>query len=271
MGLIVLGLQQSSTWGWGSAGDAGLPARRRRARGRVRRLGAAHARAAARPADLPRPRLRGRQRSCSRAVGRVRPVLLLRQRLRPGVARRERLEGRPLHHVLLPRLRGRGADRRPDPRPARRAARVVAGAAISAVGFFLLAGSSPTCRSARQWPAIMLAGAGIGLILGPASTDAVNRAPASATARSPASPRPRGTSARASASPSSARILITAEPDERHRRARPGRRAERPGREGGRRRSAAPARARGGRAARARSSCTTSSSRSPARPRPCST
>ena len=45
------------------------------------------------------------------------------------------------------------------------------------MGFFLLAGKLTDLSLSAQWPHIMLAGGGVGLMLGPASTDAVNRAP----------------------------------------------------------------------------------------------
>lgn len=53
---------------------------------------------------------------------------------------------------------------------------VIAGCAIAAVGFFLWAQKLTDYSLGAQWPYIVLAGAGIGLLLGPASTDAVNRA-----------------------------------------------------------------------------------------------
>jgi hypothetical protein len=54
---------------------------------------------------------------------------------------------------------------------------VVFGAAIAAVGFFLLAGKLTDLSLGAQRLDIAIAGAGLGLMLGPASTDAVNRAP----------------------------------------------------------------------------------------------
>src|SRR5882757_2033582 len=56
---------------------------------------------------------------------------------------------------------------------------VVLGGAIGAVGFFLLAGKVTDLNINSQWYYIALAGAGPGLILATASTDAVNRAPSS--------------------------------------------------------------------------------------------
>jgi hypothetical protein len=50
------------------------------------------------------------------------------------------------------------------------------GCALGAVGFYLLAGKLTDLSLHAQWPYVMLAGGGIGLMLGTASTDAVNRA-----------------------------------------------------------------------------------------------
>jgi EmrB/QacA subfamily drug resistance transporter len=61
-----------------------------------------------------------------------------------------------------------------DRRGARPAA--VAGSALAAVGF-LLWGNSLHHPLGTQWPWIVMAGAGLGLVLTPVSTDAVNRAP----------------------------------------------------------------------------------------------
>ena len=79
------------------------------------------------------------------------------------------------------------------------------GCAIAAVGFYLWGNSMTDLSVSEQWYYIVIAGAGIGLVLSPANTDALNRVPQSATARRPGSPRRCATSAPASASPSSAR------------------------------------------------------------------
>ncbi len=73
--------------------------------------------------------------------------------------------------VVLAQVGGRILDSR-GARPA-----VVAGCALAAVGFFLLAGKLTDLSLHAQWPYVMLAGGGIGLMLGTSSTDAVNRAP----------------------------------------------------------------------------------------------
>ncbi len=53
---------------------------------------------------------------------------------------------------------------------------VLLGCAIGAVGYALWGWKLTTLSEGSQWPYIVLAGAGIGFLLGPASTDAVNRA-----------------------------------------------------------------------------------------------
>jgi EmrB/QacA subfamily drug resistance transporter len=76
--------------------------------------------------------------------------------------------------VIAAQVGGRILDRR-GARPA-----VVIGCALGAVGFWLLANKLTDLSLSAQRPFIILAGAGIGLMLGTASTDAVNRAPATA-------------------------------------------------------------------------------------------
>jgi predicted MFS family arabinose efflux permease len=79
-----------------------------------------------------------------------------------------------LGFVVAAQIGGRILDRR-GARPS-----VVIGSVVGAVGFYLLARRLPDLSLTQQWPVIALSGAGLGFILGPASTDAVNRAPASA-------------------------------------------------------------------------------------------
>jgi EmrB/QacA subfamily drug resistance transporter len=73
--------------------------------------------------------------------------------------------------VIMSQVGGRMLDKR-GARPA-----VVFGGAIAAVGFFLLAGKMTDLSLSAQRLDIAIAGGGLGLMLGPASTDAVNRAP----------------------------------------------------------------------------------------------
>ena len=56
---------------------------------------------------------------------------------------------------------------------------VVAGCAISAVGFYLWGNSLTDLSVSDQWFYIVIAGVGVGLVLSPANTDALNRVPAS--------------------------------------------------------------------------------------------
>jgi EmrB/QacA subfamily drug resistance transporter len=56
---------------------------------------------------------------------------------------------------------------------------VVLGCAVAAAGFALWAHSLPDLSVSSQWYFIVLAGAGVGLVLAPANTDALNRVPAS--------------------------------------------------------------------------------------------
>jgi EmrB/QacA subfamily drug resistance transporter len=65
-----------------------------------------------------------------------------------------------------------------DARGARPA--VVLGTAIGAVGFYLWAAKLPALDFGKQWYWLALAGAGMGLTLGPVSTDALNRSGSSA-------------------------------------------------------------------------------------------
>ena len=62
-----------------------------------------------------------------------------------------------------------------DKRGARPA--ILLGALISAVGFYVWGSKVTGLDFSNQWPALVLAGAGLGLVLGPVSTDALNRAP----------------------------------------------------------------------------------------------
>jgi EmrB/QacA subfamily drug resistance transporter len=73
--------------------------------------------------------------------------------------------------VIMAQVGGRILDRR----GARLA--VVSGSVLGAVGFFLLAGKVTDLSLGAQAIDVVLAGGGLGLMLGTASTDAVNRAP----------------------------------------------------------------------------------------------
>jgi len=72
--------------------------------------------------------------------------------------------------VIAAQIGGRILDRSGAKRP------VVIGCVLSAVGFYLWAGEVTKLNFANQQWYVILAGAGIGLMLGPANTDAINRA-----------------------------------------------------------------------------------------------
>jgi predicted MFS family arabinose efflux permease len=72
--------------------------------------------------------------------------------------------------VVAAQIGGRMLDRGGAKRP------VILGCVLGAVGFYLWGAKLTTLSEGSQWPYIVLAGAGIGFLLGPASTDAVNRA-----------------------------------------------------------------------------------------------
>ncbi len=76
-----------------------------------------------------------------------------------------------LGFVIMAQVGGRILDRR-GARPA-----VIGGSALAAVGFYLLAGKLTDLSLGSQSLYVILAGGGLGLMLGVASTDAVNRAP----------------------------------------------------------------------------------------------
>ncbi|MEU0690904.1 MFS transporter [Streptomyces uncialis] len=72
--------------------------------------------------------------------------------------------------VVASQLGGRVLDKR-GARPA-----LLLGSAVGAAGFALWAARMTDLSFAEQWPYVVLSGAGIGFLLAPASTDAVNRA-----------------------------------------------------------------------------------------------
>jgi EmrB/QacA subfamily drug resistance transporter len=76
-----------------------------------------------------------------------------------------------LGFVVTAQIGGRILDKR-GARPT-----VVFGSALAAVGFYLLAGKLTDLSLSAQWIYIVIAGGGVGFLLGPASTDAISRAP----------------------------------------------------------------------------------------------
>jgi predicted MFS family arabinose efflux permease len=177
MGLIVLGFQQSSVWGWGSAATWGCVI-----------VGAAMMFAFVRwELRTPDPLLElrifaDRGFSADTAALGLLSIVFVPFFFFASVYSQVSLGKTSsnaglyllyffLGFVILSQLGGRILDRR-GARPA-----IVFGAAISAVGFYLLAGKLTDLSLSRQWIYVMIAGGGIGLMLTPASTDAVNRAP----------------------------------------------------------------------------------------------
>jgi len=173
--LSVFGFQQSSLWGWsnrasGPASQAGsrsslLSGRRD-----------AHFVTPDEDQHLQDPRLPGRESRARDRDARLHPGLLLRQRIRTDRPREESLAGGNRAALLLPRLRRRRAARGTDARPRRAKRPVVLGCALAAVGFYLWAGELTKLDFNSQRWYIVLSGAGMGFMLGPATTDAVNRA-----------------------------------------------------------------------------------------------
>ena len=170
-----------------------------------------------------------------------------------------------LGYVIASQIGGRILDRR-GARPA-----IVFGCAISAVGFFLLAGKLTDLSLSEQWLYVAIAGAGIGLMLTPASTDAVNRAPSTSLQRGHGH-HPDGPQFRSQSRLGGPRLCPHSPGEyQRYRRAHQGGRPEwhcSPNR----RARSGPARRRQDRAPDSHTRwCTTYSSRSRTRPRPFST
>ena len=177
MGLLVLGLQQSSVWGWGSAatiaslvlGVAVLAAF-------VRIQLAIHA-------PLLELRIfRDRGFAVDNLVLAMMSIVFVPffffASLYAQISLQKSASNAGVYllyffigFVVMAQVGGRMLDRR-GARPA-----VVWGSALAAVGFYLLAGKLTDLSLGSQTLYIILAGGGMGLMLGPVSTDAVNRAP----------------------------------------------------------------------------------------------
>jgi EmrB/QacA subfamily drug resistance transporter len=179
MGLIVLGLQQSSTWGWGSAATWACLA-----------VGAALMIMFVRwELRIEEPLLRleifkDRAFSVDNIVLGFMSVAFVPFFFFASVYAQSSLgesaseAGQYLLYffigfVVMAQIGGRMLDRR-GARPA-----MVIGTALAAVGFYLLASKLTDLSLNAQTLYIILAGGGVGMMLGPASTDAVNRAPSS--------------------------------------------------------------------------------------------
>jgi EmrB/QacA subfamily drug resistance transporter len=177
MGLVVLGLQQSATWGWGSIATwltiiVGLG------------LGVGFLRWERR---APEPLLRlaifaDRGFAVDTAALALMSVVFVPFFFFASVYAQVALgesasnAGEYLLYwfigfVVAAQIGGRMLDRGGARRP------VVLGSALAAIGFYLLAGQLVHLSLHKQTLNIIFAGVGLGLMLGPASTDAVNRAP----------------------------------------------------------------------------------------------
>jgi EmrB/QacA subfamily drug resistance transporter len=177
MGLAVLGFQQSSVWGWGSVGTWACIV------GGILFLVVfvVHER------GLEHPLMRVRI-FADRAFAADNAVLFLISiafvplfffgSLYAQVALGDDASGAGLYLVTFFGGFAAGSQwggRLLDSQGARAA--VVPGLVVSTVGFALWAGHLDKLDFGDQWVFIVLAGIGIGLVLGPANTDAINRAP----------------------------------------------------------------------------------------------
>ncbi len=179
MGLLVLGLQQSGVWGWSSAATwvciiAGLLSAVAFVRWQLNA-----------PAPLLQLRIfSDRGFATENAVLALMSVVFVPFFFFASVYAQASLGQSSsdaglyimyffIGFVIMSQLGGRILDTR-GARPA-----VVGGSALAAVGFFLLAGKLTDLSINAQWIYIAIAGGGVGLMLGTASTDAVNRAPSS--------------------------------------------------------------------------------------------
>ena len=176
--LSVFGFQQSAIWGWGNPGDLGCASPSApccSSSSTSSRCGT----------DSPliqvsifriRPFLVENIVLGDRDAG-VHPGVLLRERVRPDRARQDAIGGRPLHPLLLHRLRRsppRSAGACSTARGAKRP--VVLGCALERGRLLAVGGQGHGPGLRRAAVDIILAGAGMGMMLGPANTDAVNRA-----------------------------------------------------------------------------------------------
>ena len=154
MGLAVLGLQQSSVWGWGSATTwlciaAGI----------ALLVGFVLYELRIESPLIQVRTFRDRAFAVDNAILFLLMIPFIPMFFFAGYVIASQYGGRILDRV--------GA------RPA-----IVLGSAVAAVGFYLWAGSMPDLSVSSQWYYIVIAGAGCGLILAPANTDALNRVPA---------------------------------------------------------------------------------------------
>jgi len=177
MGLIVLGLEQSSVWGWGSPATwlclvIGLALMVAFVAWELRT-----------PDPLLRLEIfRSRPFSIDAAALGLMSIVFVPFFFFASVYAQISLGQSSSHagiyllywfigFVVAAQIGGRMLDRR-GARPA-----MVLGSALGAVGFYLLAGKLTDLSLHAQTGYVIFSGVGVGLMLGPASTDAVNRAP----------------------------------------------------------------------------------------------
>ncbi|HET7053001.1 MAG TPA: MFS transporter, partial [Solirubrobacterales bacterium] len=179
MGLAVLGLQQSSVWGWGSAitwicivaGVALLAGFVRRELGLVNPL---------MRIDIFRDRAFAIDNAILFLLMIAFVPLFFFASMYAQIALGESASETGLYLLIFfggffvaTQRGGRILDSK-GARPA-----VVSGCAIAAGGFALWAHDMPNLSVGSQWPFMVLAGIGVGLVLSPANTDALNRVPRS--------------------------------------------------------------------------------------------
>ena len=176
VGLSVFGFQQSTIWGWSNPG-IGLSHRSRACHPRRVRLRRVPHRIATHPGeDLPDPGVHGPEPGSRVAMLVFVPVFFFgSEYAQIALAKSANEAGVILLFFFIgffvtAQIGGRMLDRRGAKPP------VVMGCALAAVGFYLWAENvTKLSFGSVQWP-IILSGAGIGFMLGPSSTDAVNRA-----------------------------------------------------------------------------------------------
>ncbi len=176
MGLSVLGLQQASTWGWSSVATWGCLI-----------VGLLLLGAFVRVELASKEPLVPIRLFADRGFGTDNVVLFLMSicfiplfffaSLYAQVALGETASSAGLYllvffggFTIAAQWGGRILDRR-GARPT-----VVLGCAVASAGFYLWGSKLTTLSFESQWPYLALAGAGIGMVLGPVSTDALNRA-----------------------------------------------------------------------------------------------
>ena len=177
VGLSVFGFQQSAMWGWGN------PATEVCIAVGVILLGVFYAVERRTESPLMNVRIFGNRTFLVEniilfiAMMAFIPVFFFASTYGQIALAEKATDVQPAHLVLLPRVRGLRADRRPDAGPDRgQAAGGRSAAPWPRSGSPCGPGRRPTCTPGSQMIYIVMAGAGMGLMLGQANTDAINRA-----------------------------------------------------------------------------------------------